>query len=104
VCLGPPATIRLERPLHDFLLMGAMRTAAHPTDGSVTPSSGAPRRGQRATRCCAKDRRAMVGRPVRAPSACYAPASCTSSHHGPRGTIQCRRQDGRCPGLIHRRG
>jgi hypothetical protein len=104
VRLRPPTTIRLKRPLHDFLLVGAMRTAAHPTDGPLTASSGAPRRGSRPPPLLPERALCYGGPPGRVLSACVAVAPYTSPHHDPCERPSVAGNDGRSPGVIHRRG
>ena len=64
VRLGAPATIRLKRPLHDVLLVRAMRTA-RPSYRCANDDVKRSARVQRVWRGCrSREARAMVGRPV----------------------------------------
>jgi hypothetical protein len=104
VRLGAPATIRLKRPLHDVLLVRALRTARP----SYRCANDGVKRSTRAARvwrgCRSREAHAMVGRPVPGGSAARARGARRSIVTDRIGTPSASGDDSNAPGVIHRRG
>ena len=83
VRLGAPATVRLERPLHDFLLVRALRTARPSYRWAHDRVKRRTRRPAGVERLPPLDPRAMVGRSVRGWSVARAWLLRAGSRPGP---------------------
>jgi hypothetical protein len=104
VRLGSPATVRLKGPLHRFLLVNAMRTACpsyrplpecvkRPTPHRARPTPLPPRRAP------------CYGGPLgRAWDACTLRRRTRHGASAPGRQSSGSDEDGRSPGVIHRRG
>jgi hypothetical protein len=95
VRLGAPATIRLKGPLHDVLLVRAMRTA-RPSYRRVNDAVKREARLRRAWRGCrSREARAMVGRPVPGRSAARG-RGARRDRHGPHRYTECAKRRQPC--------
>ena len=104
VRLRTPATVRLERPLHCVLLVRVLRTAR-----------SSYRWAADAVKHCAAPPRAGAVAASKIPVLWWAarlgdggaytwPRRCARGPHGPCGESSAAGDDGRAPGVIHRRG